>query len=73
MERAKSLQEAFRQNLKAWREARKMTQGELARRCGVEQRSISYYESGDRTPRAYIALLIAEALGCRVEDLFKEV
>lgn len=52
------------------REARGWTQGELAARVGVSRQTINYLEQGRYTPSVLLALKLARALECQVEDLF---
>jgi putative transcriptional regulator len=58
----------------ALRERRKaaggLTQQELAERAGVTRQSIISIEQGKYRPSVELALLLARALGCTVEDLF---
>ena len=56
-------------NLKFIRIKKGLTQGELARKIGVCQNTISFYETGSRFPRRDILSKLAEALGCEVKDL----
>lgn len=53
------------------REAKRWSQGELARRTGLNPASISRYESGLRVPKAAAIVAIARALGKRVEYFFE--
>src|SRR5262245_57589959 len=56
-------------NLKALRLRLGLNQQELARRAGVTRQTISGVESGLYLPSPLVALRLARALGCRVEDL----
>lgn len=56
--------------LKKLREAKKLSQTELAAKVGVSQRYIAFIEKGDRTPSLGNALRIANIIGCQVEDIF---
>ena len=56
-------------NLKALRLHLGLKQQELARRAGVTRQTISGVESGLYLPSTLVALRLAKALGCRVEDL----
>lgn len=47
-----------------------LSQDELAERANVPRSTISEIETGKRTPGVDIALLLARALVCTVEDLF---
>src|SRR5262249_61755125 len=56
-------------NLKALRLRLGLNQQELARRAGVTRQTISGVEAGLYLPSTLVALRLARALGCRVEDL----
>src|SRR5690242_15286783 len=47
-----------------------LKQGELAERAGISRQTLSVLESGRGQPATLIALRLARALGCRVEELF---
>ena len=49
-----------------------MSQEDLAKASGVSRVAIARYESGERVPSVIIAARIANALGCKVDDLIKE-
>ena len=52
-----------------------MSTAELAKRSGVNERMIQYYENGYKDinkAQAITVLKIADALGCEVRDLLKE-
>lgn len=53
------------------RKKAKMTQSELAKRLKVNQTAISQWEAGRTLPRTELLPSIAEALGCTINDLFK--
>lgn len=57
--------------LKEVREAAGLTQVSLGEIVGVEQHTISQWESGHRTPRADKLPLLAKVLGCTIDDLFE--
>lgn len=48
-----------------------LTQQELAERAGVTRQSIISIEQGRYRPSVELALRLARALGCAVEDLFQ--
>jgi len=52
------------------RAAAGLRQQELAARVGISRQSLSVLEAGRSVPSTEIALRLARALGCRVEDLF---
>lgn len=47
-----------------------LTQAELAQRAGVTRQSIISIELGKYRPSVELALLLARALDCTVDDLF---
>lgn len=57
-------------NLKSIRTRLGMSQQDLANIASVTRQTISGVESGQYAPSVAIALRIAKALGCQVEDLF---
>ena len=46
------------------------TQAEIAKRAKITTRAYQRYESGERVPNAYTAVLLAKALNTTVEVLF---
>lgn len=56
--------------VRARREAQGLTQGALAERAQLTRQSVSAVEAGRSTPGVDVALRIARALDCAVEDLF---
>lgn len=59
-----------RNNLKAIRTRIGLSQAELAHAAGVTRQTIGGIEGGLYAPSAAVALRVAKALGCRVEDVF---
>ncbi|WP_448570951.1 substrate-binding domain-containing protein [Trichothermofontia sp.] len=57
-------------NLKQTRLRLGMTQQDLATIAGVSRQTIGGVESGQYAPSTTVALRLAKALGCQVEDLF---
>lgn len=49
-----------------------MTLDALSKASGVSRVSINRYELGTRTPNIIIAAKLADALGCKVEDLMPQ-
>ena len=47
-----------------------LTQRQLAEICGITYQSLQRYENGSVVPSVTIAIIIAQALGATVEDLF---
>ena len=56
--------------LKEAREKKALTQVEVAQRAGITEVCYQRYESGDRIPRADVAIRIAKTVGRSVEWLF---
>lgn len=56
--------------LKDVRTAAGLTQAELAQHVGVSRKTINTVENGVFIPSTLLALKLADALKCRVEDLF---
>jgi molybdate-binding protein/DNA-binding XRE family transcriptional regulator len=57
-------------HLRERRSARGIAQGDLARQVGVTRQALHAIEAGRYLPNVSLALSLARALGCRVEDLF---
>jgi putative transcriptional regulator len=57
--------------LKETREARGLTQAQLAEAVGVSRKTINTVENGIFVPSTVIALKLAAALGVPVEALFR--
>ncbi len=60
----------FENRLKSVRTTRGMSQSGLAEAAGVTRQAIYAIEAGQYMPTTAVALRLAEALECRVEDLF---
>jgi len=61
---------ALANRVRAVRESRGLRQAEVARRAGLSRQALSAIESGRYVPNIAVALRLAQALGCAVEDLF---
>ncbi len=48
-----------------------LTQAELAERVGVSRKTVNTVENGVFVPSTTLALKLARALGCQVEDIFQ--
>lgn len=57
--------------LRNLRAAKGLSQGELAATAGMTRQAICAIESNHHLPTTAVALRLADALGCRVEDLFR--
>ena len=62
--------EHFSNRLQRIRTEQGLTQGELARRSGITRQAVSSIEANTYLPTTAVALRLAAALQCRVEDLF---
>jgi putative transcriptional regulator len=65
------MSEGLNNSLLAARTARGWTQAELAEKVGVSRKTINTVENGIFIPSTLVALKIARALECTVEDLFE--
>ncbi len=48
-----------------------LTQSELAILVGVQQNTVSQWESGKRNPSSSILPRLADALGCTIDELYE--
>ena len=62
--------EALGNRLRELREAQGLTQAQLADRIGVSRKTVNTVENGVFVPSTVVALKLARALGCPVEELF---
>ena len=60
----------LKNNLKAMRQAKKLSQAQLAGLDGVSRNTISSIETGQFNPTAKLALVLCIALDVKFEDLF---
>lgn len=60
----------FKNRIKELRQARGLSQTELANLVGSTQNTISSLETGQYSPTAYLSGLIAIAFGCTWEEVF---
>jgi len=63
--------DGLRNSLKDERTRLGLTQAELAERVAVSRKTINTVENGVFVPSTTLALKLARALGCRVEDIFQ--
>lgn len=63
--------DGLRNSLKDERTRLGLTQAELAERVAVSRKTINTVENGVFVPSTTLALKLARALGCRVEDVFQ--
>lgn len=69
-EAEKKVEGDLKNGLKAVRTRLGLSQSELAGRAGIARQTIGGIEAALYAPSAAVALRLARALGCRVEDLF---
>lgn len=62
--------EGLANRLREARTERALTQAGLAEAVGVSRKTVNTVENGVFTPSVTLALKLARALGCRVENLF---
>ncbi len=60
----------LKNNLKAMRQAKKLSQAQLAELVGVSRNTISSIETGQFNPTAKLALVLCIALDVKFEELF---
>lgn len=60
----------MKNNLKATRLKKGLTQVQVAAKAHLSERGYQYIEAGKRIPNVYLAIDIANALGVTVEDAF---
>jgi len=63
--------DGLRNSLKDERTRLGLTQAELAERVAVSRKTVNTVENGVFVPSTTLALKLARALGCRVEDIFQ--
>ena len=56
-------------NIRWRREAKGLSQSELARQCDVTASAINKFESGLKVPSLVKAVALAKALGCSLDEL----
>jgi molybdate-binding protein/DNA-binding XRE family transcriptional regulator len=62
--------EGWKSQVREIREGQGLSQAELARRAGLSRQALSAIEAGRYLPNVAVALRLAQALSCQVEDLF---
>ncbi|WAS97824.1 substrate-binding domain-containing protein [Nannocystis punicea] len=70
VERIRAMSESEPNRVRAVREARGLSQSELAAAASLSRQSVGAIEAGRATPAVDVALRLARALDCRVEELF---
>ncbi len=61
----------FKENLRAYRRARSMTQEQLAEKTGLTHSWISHYENGRRLPSVLNLIKLADALNISIDELVR--
>lgn len=56
--------------MRAIRDDRGYTRGDLAARCGISSKAVARYETGDRVPDAAVLGRLAAELGCSVDSFY---
>lgn len=62
--------DALRNRLREFRDRKGLTQAQLADLIGMSRKTVNTVENGVFVPSTVVALKLAGALECRVEDLF---
>lgn len=60
-------------NIKNMRAKANMSQSQLFEKSGINISMISEYENNKSTPTIYTLWRLAEALGCKVDDLYEVI
>jgi len=63
----------FGENVKIYRQRRKLTQKELAEECNLDVRTIQRIENGQITVKLPVIFVLAEALKIQLNSLFKDI
>src|SRR4051812_9371952 len=63
------IHQTLRERLRAFREMRGLTQGELGTRAGMAAASVSHFETGQRVPSLDSLLKLADALEVSLDSL----
>ena len=59
-------------NIKTLREKKELSQASLAQILGIDQSTITKWETKKALPRAALLPKLASVLGCTIDDLFRE-
>lgn len=59
------------ENIRELRKARGLTQTELATQLGVSQACVAMWEGGTAVPSTDKLPILANVLGCSIDDMFK--
>lgn len=69
-DRDSTTESEFKNSLRVRRQAAGLSQQRLAQMAGITRQAVAAVETGQYSPATSVALQLARALGCRVEDLF---
>lgn len=72
MENEKDPKKMVAENIRKIREARNLTQSELAEKAGINKSTVSMYESASRTPKLEFVKKLANALKVSVDSFYSE-
>lgn len=61
----------FRENLKYFRSEEKISQADLSKETGINQKTIGAYEEGRATPKPDALIILADYFGIRVDELIR--
>ncbi|OQB24868.1 MAG: anaerobic benzoate catabolism transcriptional regulator [Firmicutes bacterium ADurb.Bin182] len=61
---------ALNNRVRAMREAKSLTQAELAQLTGVSRQAINAIETGKYDPSIRLAYALSRVFGCAIEDIF---
>ncbi|HSF31818.1 MAG TPA: substrate-binding domain-containing protein [Candidatus Tectomicrobia bacterium] len=67
----RSHESSLENRIRSRRQGTGLSQQELARRCGMTRQAVNAIEGGHYVPSTLVAMRLAKALGCRVEELFR--
>lgn len=70
MQRKEIVLKYLPRKIKELREAKGLLQRELAKQLGIEQSTLSGWESGNRSPSAAMLEKLADIFGCSIDNLF---
>lgn len=68
-EKSRRVSEIFR--LKELRKDCGITQAQFAAMVGVQQNTVSQWETGDRNPPSTVLPRLVEVLGCTIDEIYK--
>ncbi len=63
---------AIHDRIATLRKEAKLTQEDLAKKCGVDETAVSHWENGHSAPTGSRLPAVAAALGVTIDELFRE-